>query len=187
MARSTSNPPKFVQPTIDGRERLHPPKRDPADHRSRVSYVEREAILVRSLRGLSAPRIGRELDIGATTVRNAVHDIHYCPSLLLLMRVFELAKADGQSWWRCLICGTTGRGSRSSAFQHVLNEVFPLYPDWFRDPRELSHDIANTYLAIARRLPRQMREGSTTMNPDQAYSLLARYNMPLPSPKRFGF
>ncbi len=187
MVKPTSGPPKFAQPTISERERLHPPKRDPADRRSRISHSERESILIRMLAGLSAPRIGREMGLGGSTVRDAIRDMQTCPSLLLLMRVFELGKAGGRSWWKCLICGTTSHGSRSAALQHILNEVLPAYPAWFRDPRRLSYDMAITYLALVRRLPRQLREdpASVTLSIDDAHALLAKYNLPIPPPRRW--
>lgn len=154
--------PRFTLPTIEERYAKGPPTRDAADRRSRLSSEEREYILFRSLRGLSAARIARELGVGAATVRDARRDIARCPSLLLGLRLFELAKISNgkssrRSWWKCLLCGAVDTGGRRRALQHLLDTVYPPIPFWRRNVNLLSADEAGTYLFM-RRAPRRLQE-----------------------------
>ena len=153
---------KFTWPTIEERYAKGPPTRSAEDRGSRLSAEEREYILMRRRRGVSPPRIARELGVGASTVRDARRDLRLCPSLLLSMRLFELAKAPddksvGRSWFRCLLCGTVDTGGRRRALQHVLNEMYPGPPRWRRKVDLLSLEEAGAYLFI-RRSPRRLRE-----------------------------
>ena len=155
-------PPKFTLPTIEERYAKGPPTRSAEDRGSRLSSEEREFILIRRGRGVSPPRIARELGVGSSTVRDAGRDLRLCPSLLLNMRVFELAKAPdgksaGRSWFRCLLCGTVDTGGRRRALQHLLNEMYPGPPPWRRNVDLLSPEEAGAYLFV-RRSPRRLRE-----------------------------
>ena len=149
--KSEVTQPKFTQPTIEERERLRPSRRSPADRRSPVTFIEREAILWQWIRGLRPPRIARQLALGATTVRDALADLYSCPSLLLRMKVFELAKAGGKTWWKCLLCGQSAPGGRDTALRHVLHELFPDSGRLFHDPTLLSFVEAQIYLSGGRR------------------------------------
>ena len=155
-------PPKFTLPTIEERYAKGPPTRSAEDRGSRLSSEEREFILIRRGRGVSPPRIARELGVGASTVRDARRDLRLCPSLLLSRRLFQLAKAPddksvGRSWFRCLLCGTVDTGGRRRALQHVLNEMYPGPPPWRRNVALLSLGEAGAYLFM-RRSPRRLRE-----------------------------
>lgn len=154
--------PNFTLPTIEQRYAKGPPTRSAEDRGSRLSSEEREFIIIRQRRGVSPPRIARELGVGASTVRDARRDLRLCPSLLLSMRLFELAKATGgksagRSWFKCLLCGTVDTGGRRRALQHVLNEMYPSPPPWRRKVDLLSLEEAGAYLFI-RRSPRRLRE-----------------------------
>ena len=151
MVKSKAKPPKFLQLTIEERERLRPSRRSPADRRSPVTFIEREAILWQWIRGLRPPRIARQLAVGATTVRDALADLYSCPSLLLRMKVFELAKAGGKTWWKCLLCGQSAPGGRDTALRHVLHEMFPDGGRFLHDPTLLSFVQGQIYLAGRRR------------------------------------
>ena len=154
--------PNFILPTIEERYAKGPPTRSSQDRGSRLSAEEREFILMRGRRGVSPPRIARELGVGASTVRDARRDLRLCPALLLGMRLFELAKAPdgksaGRSWWKCLLCGIVDTGSRRRAMQHVLNELYPGPPPSRRNVGLLSREEAGAYLFM-RRSPRRLRE-----------------------------
>ena len=112
-----AQPAQFTMPTIEARYANGPPTRGAQDLGSRLSSEEHEYILMRLRRGVSPPRIARELGLGSSTVRDARRDIGRCPSLLLGLRLFELAKVPGakesrRSWWKCLLCGTIDTGGR---------------------------------------------------------------------------
>ena len=155
-------PPKFTMQTIAEQHAKGPPTRSAQDRRSRLTSEEQEYILIRLRRGVSPPRIARELAVGATTVRDERRDIGRCPSLLLSLRLFELAKApDGKSsrrsWWKCLLCGTVDTGGRRRALQHMLDDVYNGGPAWKRNPDLLSRAEAATY-RFMRRAPRRLQE-----------------------------
>ena len=157
-----AQPAQFTMPTIEARYANGPPTRGAQDLGSRLSSEEHEYILMRLRRGVSPPRIARELAVGASTVRDARRDIGRCPSLLLGLRLFELAKVPGakesrRSWWKCLLCGTIDTGGRQRALQHMLDDVYAGGPAWKRDPDLLSRDEAATYRFI-RRAPRRLQE-----------------------------
>ena len=157
--------PKFTLPTIEERYAKGPPTRGAQDQRTRLTSEELEYIVFRMYRGVSPPRIARELGVGASTVRDVRWDFGRCQSLLLRIRVFELAKAPdgksaGRSWWKCLLCGAVDTGGPKRALRHVLDDVYPDFLAWERDPDRLSRSDAAGYLSL-RRARRHMRENPT--------------------------
>ena len=107
-------------PLLDDRYRNRKPTRSPEDKQARLTADEQRFILWALRERWSAARIGRTLEVSATTVRRFRQRFWQEPLVLLELGLYEMVGSSVKKEYRCLVCGDRLKGHRKVE-RHVLN------------------------------------------------------------------